>query len=61
MAEERCSGCGSCKNACPQQAIDILMKERELSIFGPFGSTLIPIAHIDEGACVACGLCVSTF
>ncbi len=60
VAEERCSGCGSCKNACPQQAIDIMMKERELSIFGPLGSTIIPIAHIDEGACVACGLCVST-
>ncbi len=60
VAEESCSGCGSCKNACPQQAIDIMIKQRDLSIFGLLSSTSVPIAHIDEGACVACGLCVST-
>jgi ferredoxin len=60
VEEERCSGCGSCKDACPQKAIDITITEKQVSVFGPIYSTGVPIAHVDEGACVACGLCVST-
>jgi len=60
VEEERCSGCGACKDACPQKAIDIAITEKELSVFGPIVSTGIPKAHVDEGACVACGLCAST-
>lgn len=60
VEEERCSGCGSCKDACPQKAIDITIQDKQVSIFGPISFTGIPIAHVDEDACVACGLCVST-
>jgi NAD-dependent dihydropyrimidine dehydrogenase PreA subunit len=58
--EERCSGCGSCKEACPQKAIEIVIKEKSLSIFGPQTTTGVPIAHVKEDACVGCGLCAST-
>ncbi len=60
LEEERCSGCGSCKDACPQKAIDITIIDRQVSIFGPVMNTGVPKAHIDEDACVACGLCAST-
>lgn len=60
VEEERCSGCGSCKDACPQKAIDIVITEKQVSVFGPISSTGIPMAHVDEDACVSCGLCVST-
>jgi heterodisulfide reductase subunit A-like polyferredoxin len=58
--EERCSGCGSCKDACPQSAIEMFIRERQISIFGPIDSTASPVAHVNEDTCVGCGLCVST-
>jgi len=58
--EERCSGCGSCKNSCPAEAIEIKIHEKPIAIFGPVTSTGIPIATIKEDACLGCGLCVST-
>lgn len=60
IEEERCSGCGSCRDACPQKAIDMKIEETQVSIFGPIISTGIPKAHVNEDACVACGLCAST-
>jgi heterodisulfide reductase subunit A-like polyferredoxin len=57
--EERCSGCGSCKEACPHSAIEIEMAEREMAIFGP-QTAMAPIAHVKEDMCVGCGLCAST-
>ncbi|MEN6617215.1 MAG: 4Fe-4S binding protein, partial [Syntrophorhabdus sp.] len=60
IEEERCSGCGSCKEACPQKAIDMTIEEAPVSIFGPIITTGVPKAHVNEDACVACGLCVST-
>ncbi len=58
--EERCSGCGSCKNACPHQAIDIELKEAALALFGPATTTSAPKAHVKTDVCVGCGLCAST-
>ncbi len=58
--EERCSGCGSCKDACPHSAIEMLIKERQLAIFGPVAAAGVPIAHVKEDTCVGCGLCAST-
>jgi heterodisulfide reductase subunit A-like polyferredoxin len=58
--EERCSGCGSCKEACPHSAIDMEIQERDLAIFGPNQFTAVPIAHVDHDTCVGCGLCAST-
>lgn len=58
--EERCSGCGSCKDACPHSAIEMEMVEKDLAIFGPALSTAVPIAHVKQDACVGCGLCAST-
>ena len=58
--EERCSGCGSCKEACPHSAIEMEMREREIAVFGPQAATIAPIAHVKEDACVGCGLCAST-
>jgi heterodisulfide reductase subunit A-like polyferredoxin len=58
--EERCSGCGSCKDACPHSAIEMQMQEKDLAIFGPALSTAVPIAHVKEDTCVGCGLCAST-
>lgn len=60
VEEERCSGCGSCKDACPQKAIEIIIREKEVSVFGPISTTSIPIAHVDADTCVSCGLCIST-
>ncbi len=58
--EERCSGCGSCKDACPQKAIEMQIREKVIAVFGPHVATGEPIAHIMEDACVSCGLCAST-
>jgi heterodisulfide reductase subunit A-like polyferredoxin len=58
--EERCSGCGSCKDACPHSAMEMVIKEKMLSIFGPQTTSGVPIAHVKEDACVGCGLCAST-
>ena len=60
VEEERCSGCGSCKDACPQKAIELVMQEQQVAVFGPINTTSVPIAHVNEDTCVACGLCVST-
>lgn len=58
--EERCSGCGSCKEACPHSAIEMAIKERAVGVFGPQTAVLTPIAHVKEDTCVGCGLCAST-
>ncbi len=58
--EERCSGCGSCKEACPHSAIEMEMQERDLAIFGPNQVATVPIAHVKQDTCVGCGLCAST-
>lgn len=58
--EERCSGCGSCKEACPQSAIEMEIRERSIALFGPQVSSGVPVAHVKEDTCVGCGLCVST-
>ncbi len=58
--EERCSGCGSCKEACPHSAIEIEFRERQIAVFGPHASSVMPIAHVKEDTCVGCGLCAST-
>jgi Pyruvate/2-oxoacid:ferredoxin oxidoreductase delta subunit len=58
--EERCSGCGSCKDACPHSAIEMEFRERQIAVFGPHASSSVPIAHVKEDTCVGCGLCAST-
>ncbi len=58
--EERCSGCGSCKSACPAGAIEIETREKQISVFGPLGSSAAPVAAVKEGLCMGCGLCAST-
>jgi NAD-dependent dihydropyrimidine dehydrogenase PreA subunit len=58
--EERCSGCGSCKNACPQHAIEVQFQEAPAAIFGPLAASLRPVAQVDTDACASCGLCAST-
>jgi NAD-dependent dihydropyrimidine dehydrogenase PreA subunit len=55
--EDRCSGCASCKNACPHSAIEMEFRETAIALFGP---AAVPIAHIKEDTRVGCGLCVST-
>ncbi len=58
--EERCSGCGSCKEACPQRAIEMEIRERSIALFGPRVASGVPVARVKEDTCVGCGLCVST-
>jgi heterodisulfide reductase subunit A-like polyferredoxin len=58
--EERCSGCGSCKDACPHDAIEMEIREKQIALFGPQVMSNVPIAHVKEDACVGCGLCAST-
>jgi heterodisulfide reductase subunit A-like polyferredoxin len=58
--EERCSGCGSCKDACPHSAIEMELHEKDMAIFGPTLSATVPIAHVKQDTCVGCGLCAST-
>jgi heterodisulfide reductase subunit A-like polyferredoxin len=58
--EERCSGCGSCKEACPASAIEMEIREKQIAIFGPMTSAGVPIAHVQEDTCIGCGLCAST-
>jgi heterodisulfide reductase subunit A-like polyferredoxin len=57
--EERCSGCGSCKEACPASAIEMEMQARQIAIFGPLTSAGVPVAHVNEDTCIGCGLCAS--
>jgi NAD-dependent dihydropyrimidine dehydrogenase PreA subunit len=57
--EERCSGCGSCKEACPASAIEMEMQARQIAIFGPLTSAGVPVAHVKEDTCIGCGLCAS--
>jgi len=58
--EERCSGCGSCKDACPASAIEMEIRQKQIAIFGPMTSAGVPIAHVKEDTCIGCGLCAST-
>ena len=58
--EERCSGCGSCKNACPQHAISVEFRDAPAAIFGPLAQSVRPFAQVDTDACASCGLCAST-
>ena len=58
--EERCSGCGSCKDACPASAIEMEIQERQVALFGPITSSGVPIAHVKEDTCIGCGLCASS-
>jgi heterodisulfide reductase subunit A-like polyferredoxin len=60
LNEERCSGCGSCKEACPASAIEMIIREKQIAIFGPMTSAGVPIAHVKEDTCIGCGLCAST-
>jgi Pyruvate/2-oxoacid:ferredoxin oxidoreductase delta subunit len=60
VTEERCSGCASCKNACPHDAIEIGHELMDVAIFGILGSTTAPKAKINEEICMGCGLCAST-
>ncbi|HOJ43891.1 MAG TPA: FAD-dependent oxidoreductase, partial [Syntrophorhabdaceae bacterium] len=46
--EERCSGCGSCKNACPHNAIEITPVPKDVAIFGLLSNTLNPVAKINS-------------
>lgn len=48
VSAEKCTGCGSCYNVCPMEAIT--MKYDIDGFLAPF---------IDEQACVSCGKCVS--
>ena len=58
--EERCSGCGSCKDACPHRAIEMEFRQTAIALFGPDTTAAVPIAHVQKDTCVGCGLCAST-
>jgi heterodisulfide reductase subunit A-like polyferredoxin len=58
--EERCSGCGSCKDACPHSAIEMEFRQTAIALFGPDTTAAVPIAHVQKDTCVGCGLCAST-
>jgi heterodisulfide reductase subunit A len=60
VSEERCSGCGSCKDACPHGAMEMGIRERGIALFGPETASGVPVARVKEDACVGCGLCAST-
>ncbi|MCX7857128.1 MAG: FAD-dependent oxidoreductase [Deltaproteobacteria bacterium] len=60
VMEDRCSGCGSCKNSCLSGAIQLLSREVMLSVFGPYLKTKQPVAQINTSLCLGCGLCAST-
>jgi NAD-dependent dihydropyrimidine dehydrogenase PreA subunit len=60
VSEERCSGCGSCKEACPAHAIEMEHNERQVSVFGPIAASAVPVAAVNKELCVGCGLCAST-
>lgn len=42
VEQEKCNGCGMCRDACPQEAIALLKKK----------------AVVIEAKCVMCGTCI---
>jgi heterodisulfide reductase subunit A-like polyferredoxin len=60
ISEDRCSGCGSCSDACPADAIDMENREKPVSVFGPIATTTVPVAAVNKDLCIGCGLCAST-
>lgn len=42
VLEELCSGCGTCSETCPVEAIELKKGK----------------AHIDDALCTGCGLCI---
>jgi heterodisulfide reductase subunit A-like polyferredoxin len=60
VIEEKCSGCGSCKNSCVAEAIEVLRIEEISPLFGPYLVSQKPFARINSDLCLGCGLCVST-
>lgn len=47
VPEQRCSGCGGCKNVCPADAVRL--EENELGYLFP---------RVDKEKCINCGLCL---
>lgn len=47
VPEQRCSGCGGCKNVCPVDAVKL--EENELGYLFP---------QVDKEKCISCGLCL---
>lgn len=60
VIEDRCSGCGTCKESCTEKAIDLIKREKYMPMFGPQLSTKEQIAQIKKEICLGCGLCASS-
>jgi ferredoxin/coenzyme F420-reducing hydrogenase delta subunit len=51
--EDHCSGCTSCYNDCPYEAIAMVRRER------PSRQTSEYVARVDPDLCVGCGICAA--
>ena len=52
--EDRCSGCTSCYQDCPYEAIAMVQRER------PSRQTSEFVARVDPSLCVGCGICAAS-
>lgn len=56
--EERCTACGQCVKACPKHIIEIMPKERKVTVKCKNRKPGKEVNSYCKAGCIACGICV---